>query len=462
MPTSCSSRMLHDYTSPFDATAVCLLRQAGAQLIGKTNCDEFGMGSHNVHTVYGPVLNPASPDAYTMGNKSEGRQRHRAYHQPRVAGGSSGGAAASVRAGLARIALASDTGGSIRIPASHCGVWGLKPSYGLISRWGLVSYADSLDTLGLLGRTPHDLQSAFEVLNMRDEKDPSAVPDQARKAAREAARSRIASFPEGSLEGLRIGIPVEYFPSELEPQIIPPLHGVLRNLKQRGAVLRSISLSCVKPALGAYYVVASAEASSNLARYDGVRYGHQSTDKSGISEGQVHPYAHTRSEAFGEEVKRRILLGTHALTSSAFDNYFLQAQRVRLLVQRGFENAFRDVNVLLAAESSEESHKQTRPMQRSAGEGEEEGVDLIVGPASTSAAPTLASVLHPSGQKSSASRTSAYVQDVLTVPASLAGLPSLCAPAGVAQDGWPVGICLTAQWGHEETIWRVAKEIEMG
>lgn len=260
LPTSCGSRMLETYQSPFEATAVALLRKQGANIVGKTNCDEFGMGSANIHSAFGPVLNPHDASA--------------------VAGGSSGGAAASVAEGTARIALASDTGGSVRLPAAYCGVFGLKPSYGLISRWGLVSYADSLDTVGIMASSVEDLEASFGVVNAFDEQDPTAIDEGVRQDAHAALDelkiTSSASDPESRLAGVRIGIPRQYFPKELAPRIVEPLRQALRLLKRAGAELVPVSLPRTEVALSAYYVVASAEASSNLARYDGIRYGESS------------------------------------------------------------------------------------------------------------------------------------------------------------------------------------------
>lgn len=256
LPTSCASKMLEDYVSPFEATAVGLLRSQGADIVGKTNCDEFGMGSANVHSAFGAVLNP-----------NDARS---------VAGGSSGGAAASVAEGSARIALGSDTGGSVRLPAAYCGVYGLKASYGLISRWGLVSYADSLDTVGLLARSVDDIDLAFSIVNTFDEQDPTAIDDDVRQGAVAALNESAALTSNGDtrpLEGLRVGIPHEYFPKELAHRTLGPLRETLRSMQRAGATLVPVSLPRTEVALSAYYVIASAEASSNLARYDGIRYG---------------------------------------------------------------------------------------------------------------------------------------------------------------------------------------------
>ncbi|PWN93486.1 amidase signature enzyme [Acaromyces ingoldii] len=430
LPTSCASKMLEDYVSPFEATAIGLLRSQGADIVGKTNCDEFGMGSANVHSAFGAVLNPNDTQS--------------------VAGGSSGGAAASVAEGSARIALGSDTGGSVRLPAAYCGVYGLKPSYGLISRWGLVSYADSLDTVGLLARSVDDIDLAFSVINAFDEQDPTAIDDDVRQEAVIAMNETVALTSGDDarpLEGLRVGIPHEYFPKELAHRTLGPLRETLRSMQRAGATLVPVNLPRTEVALSAYYVIASAEASSNLARYDGIRYGHRSNDDTG-SEAPLDFHSHisrNRSSGFGPEVKRRILLGTYALTADAFDNYFLQAQRVRQLVRDDFDGVLRVRNVLRKQSSS------TR----------EDGVDILVHPATVDTAPRVDEQQKEiDGQQQQRQAQMAYVQDVLTVPSSLAGLPSLSIPAGKAQDnGLPVGVALTAQWGCEKLLFHVARSL---
>jgi aspartyl-tRNA(Asn)/glutamyl-tRNA(Gln) amidotransferase subunit A len=428
MPTSCSSKMLLDYQSPFEATAVQLLRQAGASIVAKTNCDEFGMGSANLYSVHGRAVNPES---------QLGRER--------VTGGSSGGAAAGVALGASRIALASDTGGSIRTPAAYCGVFGLKPSYGLISRWGVVPYADSLDTVGLMGNDAEQVNTAFKVISQHDVQDPTSVTAQVRGKAGEISRRTIESFGDanGPMSGLRIGIPREFFPAELSKDMLPPLRRFLTDLKRKGADIVSVEMPTVRFALSAYYVLASAEASSNLAKYDGVRYGHRAEQSltSTISTSSSKPpspflqhISTTRSQGFGKEVQKRILLGTYSLTSDLFDNYFLQAQKVRTLIQRDFDQVFRVQNVL---------NEQRRT-------GNVDGVDVLVTPSTVDIAPTF--------EEAERMGIKAYTQDLLTVPASLAGLPAISVPAGRARE-LPVGITLTGQWGCEEVLFEVIKRV---
>ncbi|CBQ68928.1 related to glutamyl-tRNA(Gln) amidotransferase subunit A [Sporisorium reilianum SRZ2] len=429
-PATCSSAMLQNFKPTFDAAAVSLLRKAGADISCITNCDEFGMGSNNMHSVHGPVRNPASA-ASTQGQAWD-------VEAERVAGGSSGGSAAAVSAGLARFALGSDTGGSVRLPAAYCGVVGLKPSYGLVSRWGLVSYADSLDTVGVLAKTVEDAAAVFDVLAQHDSRDPTSASTQTRAAAAATTDSLLASLASPTspkpLQGLRVGVPKECFPIELHPRVLPPFKRAVDALEQLGAHVTQISLPSTPSALSAYYIISSAEASSNLARYDGVEYGLHQPRVAGH-----HAYAATRTAGFGDEVRKRILLGTFALTADAFDNFFLQASRIRAQVQQDFATALR-----IRHPSSEV-------------EGGVEGVDMIIHPSAVDTAPTLASTL----KESEAGDASEYVQDILTVPASLAGLPALSVPAGVAQDdGWPVGVTLVTQWGCDKALLHVGKQLQ--
>ncbi|BGO88465.1 hypothetical protein NBRC10512_003021 [Rhodotorula toruloides] len=448
-PTSCASRMLKDYRSPFDATVVKRLREAGAVLVGKTNMDEFGMGSSTTNSIFGPTVNPSGPRRADGELESEEEQR--------VAGGSSGGSAAAVAAGLCDIALASDTGGSTRLPSSFCGIYGLKPSYGLLSRHGLVSYASSLDTVGVMGREVEGVWRAFDVMNAYDPKDPTSVPTHVRDRARKAHQPLVERLGkqegrEKPLEGLRVGVPADLFPSALlsSPTTLAPIRTYLSHLLTLGASLHPVRLPTTPLALSAYYVLASAEASSNLARFDGVRFGYRAEEgESGEKEGL---YARTRTEGFGEEVRKRILLGTFALSAEAFDNYFLQAQRVRRLIQLDLDSLFRVPNPLHTSSSSPFS---TSPSAPSASHRSEKGIDLLLHPTAFSTAPLLSST-------SSASRSSRepYIQDLLSLPASLAGLPAVSVPAGRAEDGWPVGVTVVGQWGAEEGLGKVLGAVE--
>ncbi|KAL4062548.1 amidase signature enzyme [Scleroderma citrinum] len=432
LPTTCSSAMLYHYHSPFDATSVRLLREAGAHIIGKANCDEFGMGSLNVNSVHGPVINPFQAHNALGAARDHGERRS--------AGGSSGGSAASVAAGICDAALGTDTGGSVRLPASYCGVVGLKPSYGLISRFGVISFADSLDCVGVLGNSVDIVKQVFNSVSVYDPKDPTAATDDLRKKARLASDPYIPALTS-SLEGLRIGVPQEYFPSELDPSIVHILRTVLRRLEAAGASLIPVSIPATKFALSAYYVIASAEASSNLARFDGVRYGFQAPTPSGTTTTKTSDiYALSRSKGFGKEVQKRILLGTYALTADAFDNYFLQAQRVRTRIKEGFNKVFRIPCVQSALPSPPEN-----------------GVDILIHPSAIRTAPPLDNI---SADDDGLSGLGEYLQDVMTVPVSLAGLPALSVPAGLGADGWPVGVSVVGQWGCDGFVLRVGEAIE--
>ncbi|KZT69230.1 amidase signature enzyme [Daedalea quercina L-15889] len=439
MPTTCSSRMLLDFTSPVDATVVQLLRDEGATLVGKTNCDEFGMGSLNTYSVHGPVVNPFQ--ATNSDVAWENRER-------RSAGGSSGGSAAAVAAELCDAALATDTGGSIRLPASYCGVVGLKPSYGIISRWGVVSYADSLDCVGVMAKGVRTVKAIFNVLSAYDPKDPTAARVDTRHKAATACQEHGPRHSGRSLSGLRVGIPQEYFPMELNPNTLKPLRRVLEHLRARGASLIPVSLPSTSYALSAYYVISSAEASSNMARYDGIEYGLYKEPPPGSDKTKTaNVYAHSRSAGFGKEVQKRILLGTYALSADAFDNYFLQAQRVRNLIRADFDRVFAIPNVLSSTP------------QNNFGEG----VHVLLHPSAIRTAPPLPSLEHDiDSSKSDASILDAYVQDVLTVPASLAGLPAMSVPTGFGEDGWPVGVSIVGQWGCDEMVIDIGRECEQG
>ncbi|KAJ9474885.1 Glutamyl-tRNA(Gln) amidotransferase subunit A, mitochondrial [Pseudozyma hubeiensis] len=424
--------MLQNFTPTFDATAVSLLRKAGAIPRYTTNCDEFGMGSTNTHTIHGAVRNPANPTP--KGGEAWDPQAER------VAGGSSGGSAAAVCAGLARFALGSDTGGSVRLPAAYCGVVGLKPSYGLVSRWGLVSYADSLDTVGVLAKTVQDASIVYEVLAQYDSKDPTSASVEARTEAitntQDVLSSLTSSDSSQPLKGLRVGVPKEYFPVELHARVLPPFNRAVTALEELGAQVVQISLPSTPSALSAYYIISSAEASSNLARYDGVEYGFHKPRAAGH-----HAYAATRTAGFGDEVRKRVLLGTFALTADAFDNFFLQASRIRAQVQKDFASALR-------IRDASSKHDYMTASQ--------EGVDVIIHPSAVDTAPTLAAAT-----KGGEAGAAEYVQDILTVPASLAGLPALALPAGVADDdGWPVGVTLVSQWGCDGLLLHVGKLLE--
>ncbi|KIJ55482.1 hypothetical protein M422DRAFT_199712 [Sphaerobolus stellatus SS14] len=436
LPTTCASDMLKDFNAKYDATVVGLLKQAGARIIGKTNCDAFGMGSLNLQSAFGPVINPfqSSTDSKPWTEREQ-----------RSAGGSSGGSAAAVASKQASAALGTDTGGSIRLPASYCGVVGFKPSYGLLSRWGVVSYADSLDTVGIIASNVQDTKAVFDVVSQYDSKDPTSIPPEFRDEAATLCSDAIGnaiSRTSGSLSGLRIGIPQEYFPTELDPSLITSLRRVLEKMKSMGATLVPVSLPSTLYALSAYYVLASAEASSNMARYDGVTYGTYVPPSMYVNKNKTADvYAYTRSAGFGREVRKRILMGTYALTADAFDNYYLQAQKLRNLVRADFNKVFRVPNVL---DAISEIRAETSFYD----------IHVLLHLSAIRTAPPL--------EEAASQSLEAYVQDTLTVPASLAGLPAMSIPAGLGVDGWPLGVSVVGQWGCDEMVLRVGEVIEQG
>ncbi len=387
LKTTCSSRILEGYIPPYDATVVKALRRAGAVIIGKANLDEFAMGSSVENSAFYPTHNPWDLD--------------------RVPGGSSGGSAAAVAAGEAPCALGSDTGGSVRQPASLCGVVGLKPTYGRVSRFGLVAFASSLDQIGPITRDVRDAALLMDVIAGHDPLDATSA---------DVEVPEYTASLEGGVRGLRIGVPREYFGSGLEPGVEEAVRKALDVLADLGAEVEECSLPHTEYALSAYYIIAPAEASSNLARYDGVRYGYRAAG----AEDLLGMYGRTRREGFGEEVKRRIMLGTYALSAGYYDAYYLKAQQVRTLVRRDFEAAF-------------------------------ERFDLL-------AAPTSPTVAFGIGQKID-DPLQMYLSDVCTVPVNLAGVPALSVPCGLS-DGLPVGLQLMGRPLDEATLLRVAYAYE--
>lgn len=391
--TTCASRILENFIPPYDATAVKLVKDAGAVILGKTNLDEFAMGSSNENSAFGPVRNPWDLD--------------------RVPGGSSGGSAASLASGQAPLALGTDTGGSIRQPASFTGTCGLKPTYGRVSRYGAVAFASSLDQIGPMARCIQDLALLLSAIAGYDPKDSTSlnveVPDYLKSldSAQILAKS-----------GLRIGIPREYFEVGIAPDIEKPIRSAIAKLESLGATLVDISLPTSRHALAVYYILAPAEASSNLARYDGVRYGHRATNPQNLSD----MYERTRQEGFGDEVKRRILIGNYVLSTGYYDAYYRKAQQVRTLIIEDFSKAF----------SSD--------------------CDIIVAPA----APTTAFKL---GEKT-VCPMEMYLADIFTIPVNLAGLPALSLPCGRDRNGLPVGLQMIAPPLKETTLLQAAYLLE--
>ncbi|MFZ3217322.1 MAG: Asp-tRNA(Asn)/Glu-tRNA(Gln) amidotransferase subunit GatA [Candidatus Acidiferrales bacterium] len=387
VPTTCGSRILEHYTPPYDATAVGRMETAGAILLGKTNCDEFAMGSSNENSAYGCVRNPVALD--------------------RVPGGSSGGSAAAVAAGLAVVSLGTDTGGSIRQPGAYCGIPALMPTYGRVSRYGLIAFASSLDRIGPFATNIDDAAAVMAVIAGHDSNDstsaPVAVPD-------------YAAQLEEPLAGLRIGVPEDYFGAGLDPEVKAKVQAGIALLEKLGCACVPLQMPHTDYAIATYYIIATAEASSNLARYDGVRYGLRVQGNT-----LMEMYRKTRERGFGQEVKRRIMLGTYALSSGYYDAYYLRAQKVRALIARDFASAF-------------------------------EKVDAIVTPT----APTPAFKL---GEKT-ADPLQMYLADIYTVTGSLAGVPGISVPCGKTAAGLPVGMQIFGSHFGEGRILQLGRAFE--
>ena len=395
-PATCSSRILENFVSPYDATVTERLRAAGAIIVGRTNMDEFAMGSSTENSIHGPSHNPWDPS--------------------RACGGSSGGSAAAVAAGLVPLALGSDTGGSIRQPASFCGVVGMKPTYGRVSRWGLVAFASSLDQIGPFGRTVADCAAMLGVIAGHDPRDSTSLSEPAPLSAPLSA-SLSGDALDGDVAGLTIGLPSEYFVEEgVDPGVLARVREAIAELEAAGARFIPISLPHTEHTIATYYLIATAEASSNLARFDGVRYGRRADNVKDLED----LYRRSRSEGFGAEVKRRILLGTYVLSAGYYDAYYGKAQRVRTLIRRDFEAAFGACDLILT--------------------------------------PTTPETAFPLGAKSG-DPLSMYLSDVYTVSANLAGVPALSMPCGLS-EGMPVGLQLIGRPLDEATILRVGDALE--
>jgi aspartyl-tRNA(Asn)/glutamyl-tRNA(Gln) amidotransferase subunit A len=386
--TTCGSRMLANFVSPYDATVVERLRAAGVVMLGKTNMDEFAMGSSNETSYFGPVRNPWDPT--------------------RVPGGSSGGSAAAVAARLVPAATATDTGGSIRQPAALCGVTGFKPTYGRVSRFGMIAFASSLDQGGLITRSAADAALLLGAIAGFDERDSTSV---------ELPVPDYSAALEQPLKGLKIGVLKEFFDKGLDPAIEQHLRAALELLRSHGAVIKDVSLPHLPLSVPTYYVVAPAECSSNLARFDGVRYGHRCDQPRDL----LDLYQRSRGEGFGAEVKRRIMIGTYVLSAGYYDAFYLKAQRVRQLISNDFEHAFHEV-------------------------------DVVIGPTTPTAAFEL-------GAKTSDPVTM-YLNDIYTIGANLAGLPAISVPCGLTQ-GLPVGMQIIGPHFGEERLLNVAHRYQL-
>jgi len=385
--TTCGSAMLEDYVPPYDATVVERLKAAGATVVGKTNMDEFGMGTTTETSAFGPTKNPVD--------------------ESRVPGGSSGGSAAAVAAGEADVALGSDTGGSIRCPAAFCGVVGIKPTYGLVSRYGLVAYANSLEQIGPLAPTVEDAAELLEVIAGPDGRDATT--------REEGADAAYADAADGDVDGLTIGVPTELIEGA-DDRVVETFEDALADLEAQGAETHEVSLPSVERAVQAYYVIAMSEASSNLARFDGVRYGPKTETEGNWNEA----FAQVREEGFGDEVKRRVLLGTYALSAGYHDKYYAKAQDARAWLKRDFDEALSEADVL--------------------------------------ASPTMPVLPFELGE-SLDDPLQMYLADANTVPVNLANLPAISVPAGEA-DGLPVGLQLIGGAFDERTLVRAASAVE--
>ena len=387
MLTTCSSKILYNFVPTFTAEAVKRLEDAGAVIIGKTNMDEFAMGSTTETSAYGVTRNPWNPE-----------------HVP---GGSSGGSCAAVAAGETFYALGSDTGGSIRQPSSFCGVTGIKPTYGTVSRWGLIAYGSSLDQIGPVAKDVTDCATILEVISAHDPKDSTSV---------ERETDFTAALVD-DVKGMRIGIPRDYLGEGLDPEVKEAILNAAKVLGEKGAIVEQFDLSLVEYAIPAYYVIASAEASSNLSRFDGVKYGYRAEEYEGLH----NMYKKSRSEGFGPEVKRRIMLGSFVLSSGYYDAYYLKALRTKALIKKAFDDAFAKY-------------------------------DVILGPAAPYTAPKLGESLSDPIQM--------YLGDIYTISVNLAGLPGMTVPCGMDSKGLPIGLQLIGDCFKEKNIIRAGFAFE--
>jgi len=395
-PTTAGSKMLAGYASPFDATVVARLADAGAITLGKLNCDEFAMGSANENSAYGPVRNP--------------------WDRARVPGGSSGGSAAAVAARLVPAATGTDTGGSIRQPAAFSGITGIKPTYGVCSRYGIIAFASSLDQAGVLARSAEDCALLLSAMGGHDPRDATSAQRPAQDYTT-ALQARLGGASTARpLQGLRIGLPREFFPAGLAADVAAAVRAALAELERLGARLVDVSLPRTELSIPVYYIIAPAEASSNLSRYDGVRYGHRTARYDDL----LDLYRNTRAEGFGAEVKRRIMIGTYVLSHGYYDAYYLQAQKLRRMIADDFQRCFGEC-------------------------------DVIAGPVAPSVAWKLGEQDDP---------VKAYLADIFTLPASLAGLPGMSVPAATGEHGMPVGLQLIGNYFDEARLLGVAHALQ--
>lgn len=388
MRTSCGSRILGNYRAQYDATVARRLKDAGAIIVGKTNMDEFAMGSSNESSAFGPAKNPWDTD--------------------RVPGGSSGGSAVAVASGVVRASLGSETGGSVRQPASLCGIVGLKPTYGRISRFGLVAFASSLDNIGIFGQTTRDVADVLSVIAGRDENDATSA---------DVAVPEYAASLNEDIRGKRLGVPRDLLGQGLDAEVREHVLTSIDNFRSLGAEIVDIELPHAKYGIAVYYIIATAEASSNLARFDGVRYGYRSAEAAGLRD----MYFKTREDGFGAEVKRRIMLGTYVLSSGYYDAYYLKAQKVRSLVKQDYVSAFRECDAILT--------------------------------------PTSPSVAFRFGERAD-DPIAMYLSDIYTVSANLAGIPAISVPCGLSSEGLPIGLQLVGGFWSEAALLNLASKYE--
>ena len=390
IPTTCSSKMLKNFRPPFDATVMERLYEQGAVMLGKLNMDEFAMGSSTENSAFFSTKNPWDLEC--------------------IPGGSSGGSAAAVAARTCVASLGSDTGGSIRQPASHCGVVGLKPTYGLVSRFGLVAFASSLDQIGPLSRCVEDAAILLESIAGHDKRDSTSLP--------QAVPSLVEACEKG-LKGMKVGIPKEYFIEGVQQEVVAEIQKALKVMEEMGAELVDVSLPHTEYAIATYYIIATAEASSNLSRYDGVKYGFRAKDYSNLME----MYKETRAQGFGPEVKRRIMLGTYCLSAGYYDAFYKKASQVRTLIIDDFKKAFSVCDVIAAPVAPTTAFK--------IGEKVDDPLQM-------------------------------YLSDIFTIPVNLAGIPGMSVPCGFDKKGLPIGLQLMAGHLQERTLFRVAYNVEQG
>ena len=397
LPSTAGSKMLEGYASPFDATVVARLGAAGMVTLGKLNCDEFAMGSANENSAYGPALNP--------------------WNAERVPGGSSGGSAAAVAARLLPAATGTDTGGSIRQPAAFCGVTGIKPTYGVCSRYGMIAFASSLDQAGPLAQSAEDCALLLSAMSGFDPRDATSAERPPQDFHAQMLSARPGASAAQPLAGLRIGLPKEFFPAALAADVAAAVRATLAELEKLGATLVDVSLPRTELSIPVYYIIAPAEASSNLSRFDGVKFGHRAAQYADL----LDMYKKSRAEGFGPEVKRRIMIGTYVLSHGYYDAYYLQAQKLRRMIADDFQACFQHC-------------------------------DVIAGPV----APTVAWKLGEQGDDP----LQAYLADIFTLPASLAGLPGMSVPAGFGAAGMPVGLQLIGNYFDEGRLLHTAHALQ--